>query len=102
MAEAWGCPGPDSATARACRSQIWPKVSAARRLVLRTGADVLLPALIFALMRHAAPRFAPHAECAFVLEFVHEETDLHGATGYALTTFQAAVEGCALLTAEVL
>ena len=53
-------------------------------------------------MRHAAPRFSPHAECAFVLEFVHEETDLHGATGYALTTFQAAVEGCALLTAEVL
>ena len=25
LAEAWGCPGLDSATARACRSQIWPK-----------------------------------------------------------------------------
>jgi len=25
MAEAWGCPGPESATAGACRRQIWPK-----------------------------------------------------------------------------
>ena len=25
MAGAWGCPGLDSATARACRSQIWPE-----------------------------------------------------------------------------
>ena len=32
-----------------------------------------------------------------MLEFIHEDTDLHGATGYSLATFQAAVEGCALL-----
>ena len=27
MAEAWGCPGPDSPSARACWSQIWPKLA---------------------------------------------------------------------------
>ena len=26
-----------------------------------------------------------------MLEFIHEDTDLHGATGYALATFQAAM-----------
>ena len=57
---------------------------------------MLLPALIFALLTSSRLR-APHAECAFVLEFIHEDTDLHGATGYSLATFQAAIEGCALL-----
>ena len=60
-----------------------------------SSADLLLPSLIYALMLSAVR--APHAECAFVLEFIHEDTDLHGATGYALATFQAAIEGCALL-----
>ena len=32
-----------------------------------------------------------------MLEFIHEDTDLHGATGYSLATFQAAIEGCTLL-----
>ena len=37
----------------------------------------------------------PHAEGAFVLEFMHEEADLDlsGKAGYSLATFQAAVEG---------
>ena len=35
-----------------------------------------------------------------MLEFLHEDTDLHGATGYALATFQAAVEGCTQLEPE--
>ena len=33
-----------------------------------------------------------------MLEFIHEATDFHGATGYALATFQAAIEGCGLLS----
>ena len=49
---------------------------------------------------HFSPVRAPHAECKFVLEFLHEDTDLHGATGYALATFQAAVEGCTQLEPE--
>ena len=53
------------------------------------SADQLLPSLIYALL--LSPVRAPHAECKFVLEFLHEDTDLHGATGYALATFQAAV-----------
>ena len=35
-----------------------------------------------------------------MLEFIHEDTDLHGATGYSLATFQAAIEGCTLLEPE--
>ena len=62
------------------------------------SADQLLPSLIYALL--LSPVRAPHAECKFVLEFLHEDTDLHGATGYALATFQAAVEGCTQLEPE--
>jgi len=53
------------------------------------SADVLLPSLMHALLLSRLA--APNAECAFVLEFVHEETDLNGITGYSLVTFQAAI-----------
>ncbi|KAL1511265.1 hypothetical protein AB1Y20_006073 [Prymnesium parvum] len=56
-----------------------------------TSADEMLPSLMFALVK--SPLRAPAAECAFIVQFVHQCFDLHGEAGYALASFECAIVG---------